>query len=317
MGKNLKTLIPKTAVSKYPEPCAPNDELQLDFAGPLFANSNKSTYILVAIDSYSRFPSAMITKSTGTNKIIKFLKEYIALHGLPRAIKSDQFKSFKSDEMKRFCKGLGIEQRFCPVDDHRGCGRVERCIQTIKRRLGTCLINKKNFSLSDALNDVLFSIRTTKNSMTKQSPFERHFNRKPNTLLSNALQNFLDKKTLERSLLTPDDRKLEGYSKYRIKVVKPRENSKSVNFLYPKPQIEDLDAAAKDTLCRVASALEQWDDLTSSLNGLEKLDLMTSTTNKVTRIRNTIKNFNKHGLASDIDVPRFRRTLEQKAQILA
>ena len=70
MGKNLKTLIPKTAVSKYPEPCAPNDELQLDFAGPLFANSNKSTYILVAIDSYSRFPSVMISKSTGTNKTI-------------------------------------------------------------------------------------------------------------------------------------------------------------------------------------------------------------------------------------------------------
>ena len=69
MGKNLKTLIPKTAVSKYPEPCAPNDELQLDFAGPLFANSSKSTYIFVAIDSYSRFPSAMISKSTDTNKI--------------------------------------------------------------------------------------------------------------------------------------------------------------------------------------------------------------------------------------------------------
>ena len=100
------------------------------------------------------------------------------------------------------------------------------------------------------------------------------------------------------------------------KVVKPRENSKSVNFLYPKPQIDDLDAAAKDTLCRVASALEQWDDLTSSLNGLEKLDLMTATTNKVTRIRNTIKNFNKHGLASYIDVPKSRRTQDQKAKIL-
>ena len=44
---------------------------------------------------------------------------------------------------------------------------------------------------------------------------------------------------------------------------------------------------------------------------------MTSTTNKVTRIRNTIKNFNKHGLASDIDVPKSRRTQDQKAKILA
>ena len=53
MGKNLQTLSPKTSISKYPEPEAPNNELQLDFAGPLFGNLNKIIYMLASIDSYS------------------------------------------------------------------------------------------------------------------------------------------------------------------------------------------------------------------------------------------------------------------------
>ena len=34
------------------------------------------------------------------------------------------------------------QQKFCPVGDHRGCGLVERTIQTIKRRLGVMLFEE-------------------------------------------------------------------------------------------------------------------------------------------------------------------------------
>ena len=45
--------------------------------------------------------------------------------------------------MKKFCLENNIEQKFCPVVDHRGCGLVERTIQTIKKRLGVMLLEKK------------------------------------------------------------------------------------------------------------------------------------------------------------------------------
>ena len=38
--------------------------------------------------------------------------------------------------MKKFCVENNIEQKFCPVGDHRGCGLVERTIQTIKNDWG-------------------------------------------------------------------------------------------------------------------------------------------------------------------------------------
>ena len=34
----------------------PNEEVQLDFAGPLFDELNKEAYILVAIDKWSKSP---------------------------------------------------------------------------------------------------------------------------------------------------------------------------------------------------------------------------------------------------------------------
>ena len=55
-GKNVKTLKPKSAWESVVEPTAPNEELQIDFAGPFGTKNNSKYYILVAIDRFSRFP---------------------------------------------------------------------------------------------------------------------------------------------------------------------------------------------------------------------------------------------------------------------
>ena len=142
-GKNLKTLQGKQHYASLPALHSPNEEVQLDFAGPLFGDNKNKKYLLVAIDRYSKFPSIMITNTTDASKVIKFLREYIALHGVPKTIRTDQFSSFKSKQFKKFCSAVGITQLFCPINDHRGCGLVERSIQTIKRRLGVCLHDNK------------------------------------------------------------------------------------------------------------------------------------------------------------------------------
>ena len=58
-GKNLKSLIPKAGHAEVVEPTYPNEEVQLDFAGPLYPDSKTKTYLLVAIDRYTRFPSVL------------------------------------------------------------------------------------------------------------------------------------------------------------------------------------------------------------------------------------------------------------------
>ena len=46
----------------------------------------QTTYLLVAIDRFSRYPTVLITHKTTAKVIIKFLAEYIATQGVPKLI---------------------------------------------------------------------------------------------------------------------------------------------------------------------------------------------------------------------------------------
>ena len=63
-GKNLKPLILKQNLGKLPPLLEPNEELQMDFSGPIpFRNHSENYYILISVDRYSRFPTAQVYKT--------------------------------------------------------------------------------------------------------------------------------------------------------------------------------------------------------------------------------------------------------------
>ena len=114
LGKNLKANASFNSTKPLPLLSGPNEELQLDYAGPLLDSDGNSIFILVAIDRYSKYPSAMITRSTGGRKIINFLKTYIQQHIIPKSIKTDQYSGYKNKLVQAFCKDKNIAQYFCP-----------------------------------------------------------------------------------------------------------------------------------------------------------------------------------------------------------
>ena len=142
-GKNLKTLINKNQLGSVPEPKEPNESVQLDFWGPINYLNESPKYVLVAVDRFSRWPSAMVCGNNRSDKILKFLKSYISNHGVPRKIHIDQGTSFMSNAIKAFCNGEGIEIIKSPVNDHRATGCVERTIGSLKNSILT-FANEKN-----------------------------------------------------------------------------------------------------------------------------------------------------------------------------
>ena len=222
-GKNMKSSHKFNTSLPLSSPFAPNEELQLDFAGSQ-DEKGKKVFILVAVDRYSKFPSVLKTKNTGSKKVVIFLEAYIRIHGIPKYISTDHGSGFKKTMLKDFCKNLGIEQLFCPVGDHRGCGLVERTIQTIKRKLGTEAFSPHYKGLNHVLYTILDDLRKSKHATFKKSPFEVHFARRPNTELSLARDKILasasDQSTLARSLLNPKDRHSREYSLDKVKVAK-------------------------------------------------------------------------------------------------
>ena len=77
-------------MGKVPEPREPNECIQLDFWGPINYLNESKKYVLVATDRFSRWPSAMVTTTNTSDKVLKFLDKYITQHGVPRKIHVDQ-----------------------------------------------------------------------------------------------------------------------------------------------------------------------------------------------------------------------------------
>ena len=103
-GKNLKTSKTFNSAEPLPELSEVNEELQIDLAGPMFDSKGKKLIIIVAIDRFLKYLSAMITRKSGSKKILKFLKNYIHQHSIPKNLRTDQYSGFKNAKLAEFCK---------------------------------------------------------------------------------------------------------------------------------------------------------------------------------------------------------------------
>ena len=119
-GKNLKPLIPKTQVGKLPPLSEPNEEVQMDFAGPIpFKDNALSNYILVTVDRLSRYPHAEVFNNCDSKTAIEYFDSYCKVHGIPRSIQCDQAQAFKAREFEIYCKNKNIKLILAPAGDHR------------------------------------------------------------------------------------------------------------------------------------------------------------------------------------------------------
>ena len=208
-GKNPKPTNAFNTAIYLPSLSGPNQELQLEFAGPLSDEKDNKIYLLVAIDSFSKFPRVNL-------KINKILSSYIRIHSIPQFIRIDHGSGFNIDVVKQFCFNRGIVHILTPVGDHWANGLVERSIQTIKRKLGTEKRDPNFNNLKSTIQQIVENIRKSKHSVLKKSPFEMHFGRKPNTewsqVLNNVIKNATSTQGLECNLLTPDQIASQAYS---------------------------------------------------------------------------------------------------------
>ena len=77
-GKNLKCQIPSTEKTKIEPPENPGEEIQMDFTGNLNSKHfEHSPFILIAVDSNSRWPVAKICKNTNHESVITFIPKGI------------------------------------------------------------------------------------------------------------------------------------------------------------------------------------------------------------------------------------------------
>ena len=183
-GKNIKPNIPHSEINFLPELQEPNEEIQLDFIGPIRFN-HKPFYILLAMDRYSKWPSACICKRTDGTTVINFMNQLTMVHGIPKTIRTDKGTAFTGKKFRNYCRSKNIKLIYGTPNLHTPTGLVERGVRSLKESMLTNL--KDNKSMNESIDLALEVMRMTPHTRLKKSAFELHFGRKPNTELSNLL----------------------------------------------------------------------------------------------------------------------------------
>ena len=187
IGKNLKPVVPASKWKQLQTCTEPNEEIQVDFGGPVTNEKDHDIYFLACIDRFSKFPTVEVFDKANGQNVLKFLDDYFHIHGVPRNIILDQARCLIGNKLKTFCKQHNINILTAPANDHRAIGLVEGLIQTIKRRLSCMKLDNRNhsFTTKEAKKSIVYHLRICKQKTTNVTPFQAHFGRKPNTPLSN------------------------------------------------------------------------------------------------------------------------------------
>ena len=180
-GKNTITQIPSTEKNTLEILTELNQAIQLDFAGPINSKTRSDVYSLVAVDRFSKWPTAQVCKNTDNRTVLNFLTKYFSDTGTPQCIRTDNGSCFKSNEFKKICNGEKIKRIRCTPNLHTGTSLVERMIRTIKSL--TRAIMTDGLKFEDSVQLAIKTIRQTPHSRLNTTPFQMHLGRKPRTAL--------------------------------------------------------------------------------------------------------------------------------------
>ncbi|KAK1680264.1 hypothetical protein QYE76_041112 [Lolium multiflorum] len=112
--------------------------------------------------------------SANATSAVNFIKGIVFQFGVPNNIVTDNDNNFTCREFKDYCPSVGIKLQFTSVAHPQTNGQVEKgnglICNGIKKRLLTPL-EKARHTWVDELPYVLWSLRTTPNTATQETPF--------------------------------------------------------------------------------------------------------------------------------------------------
>lgn len=169
---------PQANPQPWPDADGPWQRLHLDFAGPL-----DGFYYLVVVDSSTKWPEILQTRSPTSSTTIFFLRECFARFGIPTVIVTDNGSQFVSAEFRKFCEELGIVHFRTRPFHPQSNGQAERFVDTLKRSLKK-IIGGGETSTATALQTFLHIYRSTPSAVLGgESPDKKMLGRSMRTTL--------------------------------------------------------------------------------------------------------------------------------------
>ncbi|XP_055590265.1 uncharacterized protein K02A2.6-like [Uranotaenia lowii] len=169
---------PQASPQPWPSADGPWQRLHIDFAGPV-----EGFYYLVVVDSFTKWPEILQTRSPTSSTTIAFLRECFARFGIPTLIVTDNGSQFVSAMFRKFCEELGVVHLRTAPYHPQSNGQAERFVDTLKRSLKK-IIGGGETSTATALQKFLHIYRSTQSAVLGgKSPDNMMLGRSMRTIL--------------------------------------------------------------------------------------------------------------------------------------
>jgi hypothetical protein len=130
--------------------------------------------MLVAVDKFTKWVEAAPVTTQDSTTAINFIKSIIFCFGVPHSIITNNGMNFTSKEFKNYYESMGIKLKFASIAHPKKNRQVEKAngliCNDIKKRL-LAPLEKAKHAWIDELPSVLWSLRTTPNVATQETPF--------------------------------------------------------------------------------------------------------------------------------------------------
>nr|CAI5861487.1 unnamed protein product [Callosobruchus analis] len=169
----------------------PFHTMHLDHLGPFVKSQRGNSYILVAIDGFTKFTFLKAVKNTKSTVTVKALGDIVNLIGLPNRVITDRGTSFTGAPFENFCKERHIDHVLTTPSTARANGQVERLNRYITPSLASLCKKEDHSDWDQQVNTVQWGINNTHHQATKTTPFRLLFNYEPRDIHGDCIQKIL------------------------------------------------------------------------------------------------------------------------------
>lgn len=121
----------------------PMTRLNIDTIGPLPIDKEGYTYVIVVIDTFTRFVELYKAKDATSMSAARALLDHIGRYGFPREILTDNGPQYYSELIEHLTYRLGIRHLFTVPYSHEENSTVERANKEVGRHLRAMIMDKR------------------------------------------------------------------------------------------------------------------------------------------------------------------------------
>ena len=156
----------------HPVPSSPFQEVSLDFLGPLPTGATCCRYVLVMVDTLTRYIIAVPNVDRTAETVISSLQKHLFCpFDVPKSMRIDNAKEFHSEFLQNITSAYGIRLSFSSPYHPQGNGIAETSVKKVLKALRLFCTEKDTKTWDLVIYDAVSFIIASHNASIGDSPF--------------------------------------------------------------------------------------------------------------------------------------------------